>query len=166
MTMVDPQAIVAGPPLFATISNVQPIPANNAFQVVFDTDLPIQLQVDYWSQNDPSLPQPLAGTMSEAGPATHHVFSSGALPGGANHSGYTFGFSIRKDANDVSNLTLRSYQGFVQLTGARSTRGLSVPVRWNTFGDGTRPAGGGGIGNWSSYTWAQYNPKGSTYPAP
>ena len=158
---------------YITISNVVATPAANSFQVTFDTDIPCLMAMDYWAHNDPSLPQPLAGSNLEGVLRTRHTISSGALPAG-NHTGYYFGFSLRLDANDVSGGKLRSYQGHVRLIGARSVAKLNaVPVRWNTFGDGTRPPNGGGSGprlegsgNWSSYTWAQYNPKGTTYPAP
>ena len=63
----------------------------------------------------------------------------------------------------------RPLQGTFRMPKSRtSVAGRSVPVRWNTFGDGTRPVDGGGTGalkngpnagNWSSYTWAQYNPR-------
>lgn len=167
MTMVDPQAaLISGPPRFATISNVRAVPTNNGFTVYATTDVAIQLQLDYWSQNDPSIPPGVAGTApAEAGPLTQHVFVV-TLPGGNNRSGFVYGYNFRQDSNDTSGFQWRGFQGTIQTTGARSTRGQTLPVRWNMFGDGTRPAGGGGIGNWSSYTWAQYNPKGTTYPTP
>lgn len=149
---------------FVTISNVQIVPAANSFTVKFETDAACLMAMDFWSQNDPSITT--AGATLEGVARTQHTISTGALPAG-DHTGKTFGFSLRMDANDVSGFGIRPYQGTVQLLGARTTAKLNaLPVRWNTFGDGTRPAGGGGIGNWSSYTWAQYNPKGSTYPAP
>ena len=164
VSLLAPQ-IISGPAGFITLSNVRFTATNNSFTVLFDTDQPVLMAMDFWSQNDPSLPAPLAGSVLEGVLRTAHVIASGALPAG-NHAGYVFGFSLRLDANDVSGTTLRSYQGYVQLPGARVQRNLALPVRWNTFGDGTRPTGGGGIGNWSSYTWAQYNPKGTTYPTP
>lgn len=156
--------IVMGPPAFITLSNVRSIPTNTGFTLTFDTDQPCLMAMDYWSQNDPSL-QGLAGSVLEGLNVTHHSIVTNALPAG-NHTGYMFGYSLRLDANDSSGKTLRSQQGFVQLLGARSSRNLSVPVRWNNFGDGTAPPGGAGIGNWSTYKWAQYNPKLTTYPTP
>lgn len=157
--------IVMGPPAFITLSNIRTIPVNNGFTLVFDTDQPVLMAMDFWSHDDPSLQSPWAGSVLEGQLVTHHSINTGALPVG-NHAGYYFGYSLRLDANDVSGKVLRSQQGMVQLPGARAQRNLSVPVRWNMFGDGSRPPGGGGIGNWSSYTWAQYNPKGTTYPTP
>lgn len=164
---------------FITLSNIRWTPAANAFTVVCDTDVLCKLQMDYWSHNDPSIPQPLAGTVGDATARFQHTFTTPALPAG-DHTGKFFGFSIRLDATDVTGRYLRSQQGFVQLIGARTVaKGNAVPVRHNTFGDGTRPANGGAVqgsgaqspylvggGNWSSYTWAQYNPKGTVYPAP
>lgn len=165
MTMVDPQAaLVSGVPVFATIRDVKATPNPTGFVVTATTDVPIQLQLDYWSQNDPSIPQGAGGTApAESGPTTQHSFVVGL---GAGHTGYWFGFNFRQDSNDTSGFLWRPVQGLVQISGNRAARGQQLPVRWNSFGDGTRPAGGGGIGNWSSYTWAQYNPKMTTYPTP
>jgi hypothetical protein len=157
---------------FISMSNIVATPTNNSFTVTFDTDIPCLMAMDFWGHNDPSLQAPLAGSILEGVLRMRHSIASGALPAG-NHAGYYFGYSLRLDANDVSGGKLRSQQGFVRLTGARVQRGLALPVRWNQFGDGTRPPNGGGSGprlegsgNWSSYTWAQYNPKMTTYPAP
>jgi hypothetical protein len=98
-----------------------------------------------------------------------------ALTMPAGSAGRTFRYTISL-APDVT--TLRSYpvDGAFRVPGARTVaNGQAVPVRWNTFGDGTRPANGGGTttlgqgpaaGNWSSYAWAQYNPKMTTFPTP
>jgi hypothetical protein len=168
MTMVDPAAAPApttayGIP-YITLSNIAWSATNNAFTVTCTTDVACMIQMDYWSQNDPSIPQPIAGTVAEAGPVTRHTFTTPALPGVVgSHAGKVFGFSLRIDANDTTGLTLRSQQGWVQLIGARAYAGQTLPVRFYTFGNGTPPppSGGGGNGNWSSYTWAQYNPKGN-----
>lgn len=168
-----PPQIISGPPGFITLSNIRTIPTTTGFTLTFDTDQPVLMAMDYWSQNDPSLPAPLAGSVLEGVLRTNHTITTSALPAG-NHTGYMFGWSLRLDANDVQGKTLRSQQGFVQLLGSRSSRGRTVPVRFNQYGDGTRPANGGGnparnmegSGNWSSYTWAQYNPKMTTYPTP
>ena len=156
--------IVMGPPAFITLSNIRTAPTNTGFTLTFDTDQPCLMAMDYWGHDDPSL-QGLAGSVLEGLNTTHHSITTNALPAG-NHTGYYLGYSLRLDANDSSGKTLRSQQGMVQLTGARSSRNQTVPVRWNTFGDGSAPPGGGGIGNWSTYKWAQYNPKGTTYPTP
>jgi hypothetical protein len=173
---VEQLAIVSGPTgqPWVTISNIRPVPSTNVFTVTFDTDVACLIQMDYWSHNDPSIPPGIAGAVTEPGATTRHTFTIPALPAG-NHTGYYYGFSLRLDSNDVSGYQMRSQQGVVRLTGARSSRGLQGPVRWNMFGDGTRPANGGGTttlgqgpaaGNWSSYTWAQYNPKQTTFPTP
>lgn len=173
--MTMPEAQVISTPLttstFITISNIAATPAANSFTVTFDTDIPCLMALDWWSQNDPSITVP--GSTLEGVLRTRHSISTGALPAG-DHTGKYFGFSLRLDANDISGGKLRSYQGMVRLIGARTVAKLNaVPVRWNMFGDGTRPANGGGSGprlegsgNWSSYTWTQYNPHGTTYPTP
>jgi hypothetical protein len=158
---------------FITLSNIRPIPTASTFSVQFDTDVACKMAMDWWSQNDPSITASTA--VLEGSALTRHSIAAGAFPAG-DHTGKVFGFSLRLDATDATGLTLRSYQGFVQLLGARTVAKLNaVPVRWNMFGDGTRPANGGGTGpllngpaagNWSSYTWAQYNPKMTTYPTP
>jgi hypothetical protein len=171
--------IVMGPPAFVTLSNIRTIPSSTGWTITFDTDQPVLMAMDYWSQNDPSLQNPWAGSVLEGVLTTHHSIATAALPAG-KHVGYVFGYSLRLDANDVSGLTLRPQQGLVQLLGARAPgqtafgNALSVPVRFYQFGGtpppgpgGTQPGGGGpNIGNWSTYTWAQYNPKGTTYPTP
>jgi hypothetical protein len=150
---------------FITMSNVAWVPTNNSFTVTFDTDAPCLMAMDWWSHNDPSITVP--GSVLEGVSRTHHTISTGAMPAPVgSHAGKVFGFSLRLDTNDTSGMTLRSQQGFVQLIGARAYAGKTLPVRWNTFGDGSAPAGGGGIGNWSTYKWAQYNPSGAAYPAP
>lgn len=159
---VQISSLPAGPPAFITLSNIRTIPRTNGFSVTFDTDQPVLMAMDFWSHNDPSLTT--AGSVLEGNLTTRHTIDTGALPG-TNHGGYYLGFSLRLDANDVSGKSLRSQQGFVKILGARTTtNGKAVPVRWNMFG-GTPPPNGQG-GNWSTYTWSQYNPKGTTYPAP
>lgn len=176
MTLPDP--LLVGPTgasstAWITIRNVSYTATATSFTVRFETDFPCLMAMDWWSQNDPSI---TSGTAVLEGVArTQHVIASGAMPAG-DHTGKVMGFSLRLDANDVSGLGIRPYQGTVQLIGARTTAKLNaVPVRWNTFGDGTRPVDGGGTGplkngpaagNWSSYTWAQYNPKMTTFPTP
>jgi hypothetical protein len=153
---------------YITISNVKPIPTASTFSVQFDTDVACKMAMDWWSQNDPSIT--VATSVLEGSALTRHNIAAGAFPAG-DHTGKVFGFSLRLDATDTTGLTLRSYQGFVQLLGARTVgKGNAVPVKFYTFGDGTRPANGGGTGpylggpnagNWSSYTWSQWNPKGT-----
>lgn len=160
--LVGPQG--ASTTKFITISNVRATATATTFTVTFDTDVPCLMAMDWWSQNDPSV---ITSTAVLEGVArVNHTIASGAFPAG-DHTGKVFGFSLRMDANDTSGLGIRPYQGTVQLLGARTVaKNNAVPVRWNMFGDGTRPSGGGGIGNWSSYTWTQYNPKNTTYPNP
>lgn len=165
MTETQPMAapqIIAGPPSFVTLSNIRTIPRANGFALTFDTDQPVLMAMDFWSHNDPALPN--AGSVLEGVLTTHHTIDTGTLPAG-NHGGYYLGYSLRLDANDVSGKTLRSQQGMVKILGARTTtNGKAVPVRWNMFG-GTPPPNGQG-GNWSTYTWAQYSPSGKAYPQP
>ena len=134
----------SGPPGYITISNIKATATNNSFTVTFDTDQPVLMAMDWWSHNDPSITA--AGSVLEGVLRTNHTIATGAMPAG-DHSGKFFGFSLRLDANDVSGKTLRSYQGFVQLLGARTVaKQNAVNVRWNSFA-------------WNRYTWAQYNPK-------
>lgn len=155
--MALPSPLTAYGLTYITLSNVTPIPTPTGFTVNFNTDVPCLMAMDYWSQNDPSL-QNLAGSVLEGVLTTQHSITTAALPAG-KHGGYVMGFSLRLDANDTTQLTLRGYQGFVQLLGARQQANLQVPVKFYTLGDGTAPPGGGGNGNWSTYKWAQYAPK-------
>lgn len=148
---------------YITLSNVRPVPSTNGFTVYFHTDVPCLMAMDYWSQNDPSL-QNLAGSILEGQLVTDHIIPSNVFPAG-NHGGYVAGFSLRLDANDTTGLTLRSYQGLVQLLGARQQAGVQIPVKFYTFGTNYPPPAPGpgayGNGNWSTYSWSQYNPKGT-----
>lgn len=168
MTQVEPLAVPpqgASSTVWTTISNVTVVPGPNSFTVNFTTDVPCLMAMDWWSQNDPSITASTA--VLEGSVRTQHSISTGAMPAG-DHTGKTFGFSLRMDANDTSGVGIRPYQGTVQLTGARTTtKGNAQPVRFYQFG-GTppAPAGGGGVGNWNQYTWSQWNSKGTTYPTP
>jgi len=167
-----PQAasIVMGPPGFASISNVQVIPTATNFVVKWLTDQAVQSDVVWTAITDAAPPGqgPYTGTVAEAGPFTQHSVTVTPSPAAGGHQ---YAFRITLDNADSSGLTQRDYVGTVQLLGARTpTTKLapSVPVRFYQFG-GTPPpgAGGGPTGsNWNTYTWAQYNPKGTTYPTP
>lgn len=169
--LLAPQ-IVSGPPNFVTVSNVLPSSTNQAFTVRFTTDQAVICNIQWWSLDDPSITT--ITTIVDAGATTTHVFTTANM--GAGHAGKHFAFQINIDPTDTSGLTLRPYIGTVQLIGARAGTPLAVPVRFYMFG-GTPPAppSGGGTGsppagpaagNWNQYTWAQYNPKGSVFPAP
>jgi hypothetical protein len=127
--------------------------------VNFVTDIACLMAMDYWAQNDPSL-QNLAGSVLEGILTTQHSIATAALPAG-KHAGYVFGFSLRLDSNDTTGLSLRSYQGMVQLPGARAQAGMQTPIKFTTFGTLYPPTPGGNPGgfNWSTYAWAQYAPK-------
>jgi hypothetical protein len=165
MTEVEPQAITPPPAgtaygiPFITISNVKAIPTSSTFSVQFDTDVACKMAMDWWSQNDPSITTSTA--VLEGSALTKHNIAAGAFPAG-DHTGKVFGFSLRLDATDTTGLALRSYQGFVQLLGARTTgKGNAVPVRFYSFSgpmDAAVPAAGQ-KGNWSTYTWSQWNSK-------
>jgi hypothetical protein len=166
---VTPMAaqITSGPPAFATLREIYARPTATAVTLSFLTDQAVQCSVD-WYPIDENIAN--SGTVTDAAATTSHTLT---FTPGAGHNGKDYGFRIYLAATDVSGLTLRPYNGTIQLLGARAAgqtafgSALSVPVRWNMFG-GTppAPAGGGGIGNWNQYAWAQYNPKGTTYPTP
>jgi len=151
---------------YITLANI--IAASNAsggaFTVTFDTVSVCRITTSPTN----------SGTVTDSSAVTRHTLT--VTFSDARNAGQNFGFRIRLDTSDTSALTFRSYTGSLRLNGSRTTgKGNAVPVRWNMFGDGTRPANGGGTGpllngpnsgNWSSYTWAQYNPKGTTFPAP
>ena len=159
--------IVAGPPGFITLSNL--IVGNDASSIYArcDTDGPIRLTYRMWREKDPSVVY--TETESAAAVGKRYQTLPRASLGAMDFSGEIVFVEISATIppNPVGTPILRSQVGSCRVTGARTTtNGKAVPVRWNTFGDGTRPPGGGGVGNWSSYTWAQYNPKGTTYPTP
>ena len=161
--------IVMGPPNFLTVSNIYDGTTSTVINLVFDTDQPCICRVDAYAGSVP-LVGPSVGNAKDASAVTHHVIPvtpSPSVPGGI------FAWNVTLDATDVSGLNFRPFNGVAQLGGARGAGqtafgyNLSVPVRFFMYGDGSRPAGGGANKiNWSSYTWAQWNPKGTTYPTP
>jgi|SRR5215831_73838 len=173
MTMPEALAIVAGPSGFVTLSNVIAAPNAAGTVVVFSvtTDQSVQLNFRIWDVMNPSVSA--AGTEAAAGIGTR-TFSYTLSPVSANPQGKVMGFEITSVTAPPP--TLRPYQGTVRIPAARTVANQkAVPVRWNMFGDGTRPVDGGGTGplkngpaagNWSSYTWTQYNPKQTTFPTP
>jgi len=162
--MTMPLAIVAGPAGFVTLSNVIATPNAAGTVVTFSvtTDQSVQLNFRIWDTQNPSVS---AGGTEAAAAVGTRTFQYTLSPVSANPQGKVMGFEITSVTAPPP--TLRPYQGTVRISAARTVANQkAVPVRWNMFGDGTRPAGGAGIGNWSSYTWAQYNPKMTTYPTP
>ena len=157
-----------GPPSFLTLTNIYVSNAPTAFTITFDSDQAFIANIQVWPGSIPgqNAQAPLV-TVVDAAATTHHVLTATI---GVGHAGQVYAFQINVDPSDVTGLTLRPYNGVAQLSGARvpgSQMGASVPVRFFMYGDGTRPAGGGPNKiNWSSYTWAQWNPKGTTYPTP
>jgi len=163
--------IVMGPPSFATIRDIVDSDTATTFTISFNSDQAFIARVTYWAGAMTYVGASLGNAIDAAATTRHSI----TITPPAGSAGKVFAFEITVDATDVSGLTLRPYQGVTQLAGARvpgSQMGASVPVRWNAFG-GTPPAPaggtggqGGGTGNWNQYTWAQYNPKGTTYPTP
>jgi|SRR5215472_1313768 len=177
MTMpVVQAALVAGPPLYVTVSNIRTNPSASAFTVTFDSDQAFQAAIQWIADTDAPSPGggPLTGIVNEGGATLHHsiVVAPSQAAGGK-----VYIFYIQLASTDSSGLILRPYalDGAVQLIGSRTVgNGQALPVRFYQFGGtpppgagGTQPGGGGpNIGNWSTYTWAQYNPKRTTYPTP
>jgi len=161
--------IPMGPPKFITISNIYDADTATTFTITFDSDQAFIANVQYWAGSMPAANnQAPLGTVIDAAATTHHVLT---VTPAAGSGGKVFAFQINVDPTDVTGLTLRPYNGVTQLYGARPAS-LSVPVRFYAFGGNPpAPSGGtggqgGGTGNWNQYTWAQYNPKGTTYPTP
>lgn len=158
--------IPMGPPAFLTVSNVAPLPLSPLGQrltVYFDSDQSFISNVAWYSPDDQTI---VPGQVTEAGAnAKGHA---PVIDLGTPHPGKHVIFTITVDPTDTSGLTLRPYVGVYDMPGARIGTALAVPVRFYAFG-GTPPPGahGGPTGsNWNTYTWAQYNPKGTTYPTP
>ena len=163
--------IVMGPPSFVTIRDVVDSDSATTFTISFNSDQAFIARVTYWAGPMTYVGASLGNAIDAAATTRHSI----TLTPPAGSGGKVFAFEISVDATDTSGLSLRPYQGVTQLYGARvpgSQMGASVPVRWNASG-GTPPAPaggtggqGGGTGNWNQYAWAQYNPKGTTYPTP
>jgi len=162
---------------YITLANISAASnaSGGAFTVTFDTDQPCICALDYYPSDGRITTAPTnSGTVTDSSAVNRHSLT--VTFSDARNAGQNFGFRIRLDTSDTSALTFRTYTGSLRLNGSRTTgKGNALPVRWNMFGDGTRPANGGGTGpllngpssgNWSSYTWAQYNPKGTSFPTP
>jgi hypothetical protein len=116
-------------------------------------------------------------TLTEATSAIGARGIAVSLPAGS--AGKAFRFMMVFTPDDTTLRSVTTDGGFRVPEARTVANGKALPVRWNTFGDGTRPANGGAVstvtqagtymmggGNWSSYQWSQYNPKGTVYPAP
>lgn len=162
--MTQPLApqIVAGPPGFLTISTVQVANTPTGFQVTFDTDQACEIQMAWWPTQFPNTGPGVSGGPSDSSPVTHHVLGVNI---GTSAAGQSYQFVLQLAAGDVSGLLLRPYQGTALVQAKFNRTTPAVPVRFYNFG-GTPPppAGGGGQGNWSTYAWAQWNPKGTSFP--
>lgn len=149
-------------PRVASISNIAWRFNSPPTQVIFTvtTDLIGKVTVAILPENA----QVAAITVNESTSALGQRNITLALPAGSN--GKAFRWTMFMVPDDTTVRTYPTDGGFRVPESRTVARGNALPVRFNTYGDGTRPASGGGIGNWSSYTWAQYNPKGTTYPTP
>ena len=166
----------AGPAAFITLRDITF--ANDATNIYIrcTTDQATRLTFRMWRTNNPLVVYSETETPTAILGMRYQTLARSNL-GAMDFSGETVMIEILTTVppNPVGSAYLRPYSGSLRITGARSVaKGNAVPVRWNQFGDGTRPPNGGGnparnmegSGNWSSYTWAQYNPKMTTYPAP
>ena len=151
-------------PYVTSISNIKATPTSTGFTVTCETDVPVLLAMDYWAQNDPSLPAPLAGSILEG--VLHVMTPPRAAPHGPH---LPVDYFFRSLADDVSGKTCRSYRVSCSCSARAPWPSERAAVRFNMYGDGTRPVDGDGTGalkngpnagNWSSYQWTQYNPKG------
>ena len=134
-----------------------------AMTVTCETDQACILSMDYYPQDGRLSSAPSNnGTVTDSGALLKHTFT--VTFSDARNAGQNFGFRIRKDATDTTALGIRDYIGSLRLAGSRTTgKGNAVPVRFYTFsgpGTGAVPAAGQ-LGNWSTYTWSQWNAKGN-----
>lgn len=163
MTQPDQQVLVIPPNTayskpYITLSNVSPVPTPTGFAVSFDTDVACQCQMPWWpTQNPQSGPGFLSGP-ADASPVTHHTL---AVNIGASAAGQSYQFQLVLSAADTTNLIFRAYQGSVQILGARAAAGMVIPVKFFTYGTSYPPTPGNQQGNWSTYSWSQWNPKGT-----
>lgn len=161
--------LVAGPSGFVTLSDVNAGSSPNGASLVFtfNTDQAVQLSVSLVDARFPGSP-PIVS--NEAGAAQGRRTLTVPLTGMA---GQVVNFTISSLTPPPP--TLRPYTGSVRIAGSRGgTANPPVPIRFYMFGGTPPPPAGGGPlppapgnqGNWNSYAWAQYNPKGTTYPTP
>jgi len=171
MTMVDPQAaqIVMGPPKFVTISTVLFRATGTTFTLEFDTDQLVQLTLNWTRMDPPADPGTggVSGSATDPAATLHHVLTA---TGGLS-PGQLLMLTLNLAATDVSGLLLRPYVTQQRTGNVRMpapVAGRSVPVRFYQFGGTPPPPAGGGTppaaGNWNTYIWAQYNPKGTAFP--
>ena len=171
MTMAPEAAsIVMGPAAFTTPSNIVTSPQPTTFTVAFDTDQLCLCQIAVTQVDPPPMPgtAPVFSTVVDAAPTYHHV-----LVYTPTTPSFMYGIVIELAPADTSGLFMRQYVTQFRADYVRiSNPARSVPVRFYKFG-GTPPPGPGGslgpgagpnIGNWNTYSWAQYNPSGRPYP--
>ena len=147
---------------FLTLRDVTTTPnaAGTGFTVSCNTDALCTLKLDWWQMG---VANPTINSISDSFPSSaKHAFTASGLTG---MQGSSIGFRIYLDPLDGSGLTLRDYFGTFRSPGARGgTTNPPTPVRFYNFGGNGQPLPGNQQGNWSTYTWAQWNPNGKAFP--
>lgn len=133
---------------FAQISNVGFSSTTQAFSLTFQTDVLVVTRVDWRALSEAPNPgsAPAGGSSFDPGPRLQHSFTFNL---GAGHEGQTYQFGISLDSSDVTGRAIRPYIGTVSLRSGRTP----LPVEFHGF-TVTPPV--------LNYTWAQYNPNGTT----
>lgn len=154
-----PDLPLAGPSAFVTLSDVSAEPNANNDGIIFKvtTDQSVQLRFRIWDALNPSVVIVANEAGAKAGPR-QLVAPLATLT--ADATGDVLGYEIL--STTAPPPTLRPFSGTVRMAGARTVaKGNAVPVRFNGFSgsfSAAVPALGVG-GNWSRYTWSQWNPK-------
>lgn len=158
----DGSQMVAGPPPYITLSNI--IMGNDAtnMYVRCDTDQSCQLRYRMWREKDPATIYTETESSAAVGKRYQTLPRSGL--GAMDVAGEVvfIELSVPVPPNPATPY-MRTYTGTTRVTGRRTTtNGTAVPVRFNGF---TGPFSAavptlGTKGNWSTYTWSQWNPKG------
>jgi len=147
------------PDVFVSLRDITVAPSADLTTLTFTvwTDLSIQLRYRVWLEQNPSVSA--AGNDAAASVGKHlFPYPLGPLATPADLRGKIAGFEILS-ATPQTQPYLRSYVGSVRMPGARDP--FDIPVRFFSF---SGPMTGavptlGTLGNWSRYTWSQWNPK-------
>ena len=155
---------LAGPAAFITLRDITFASDANNIYVRCTTDIATLLTFRTCRTKDPNTiytetesPTPILGMRYQTLPRSNL--------GPADYSGETvlIEISTQVPPNSVGSPYLRPYTGSLRLVGARTVaNGKALPVRFNGFSGSYAAAVPplGTKGNWSTYTWSQWNTKG------
>lgn len=163
-----------GSPIIRTIAVAPAVPTSTQATITYSTDIAGKGTFTWWPAGTQRPPDPVStsadtGQVIEGTNVTSHsqAAAAGLVPG------RQYNYDLKVTDTGGTN-TSRTASGTFFMPGARAAipppnGPQAVTTRFYNYGSsGTPPAGGGSgtlAGNWSTYTWAQYNPKNTSFPS-